>query len=64
MGDEDIMSKKKRRILIIAVTLAVLVAASVALYIYIDKEKRVYKEYVLREIKSPRLSSTEPPLTT
>lgn len=44
MGDEDIMSKKKRRILIIAVTLAVLVAASVALYIYIDKEKRVYKE--------------------
>ena len=30
--------------MIIAVTLAVLVAASVALYIYIDKEKRVYKE--------------------
>ncbi|MBO4746997.1 MAG: transglutaminase domain-containing protein [Clostridiales bacterium] len=44
MGDEDIMSKKKRRILIIAISVVALFGVLMALNIYIDREKRVYKE--------------------
>ena len=44
MGDEDIMSKKKRRILIIAISVVVVFGVLMALNIYIDREKRVYKE--------------------
>ena len=38
------MSKKKRRILIITISVVVLFGVLMALNIYIDKEKRVYKE--------------------